>query len=238
MPDNRCKFCGNLIGPDQKHCRVCGKSPGEMGEPFVRCSKGHIVTDGAEFCPWCGELVKQAQVTQNTENRTVQMTEQMTNNVTYETDRKTIRIPSTDTLKFNGGEDRTVVMRPGGKKDGPPRGRIVGFLVSYTISPSGKFYTLYEGRETIGRKNTTICIDDTQLSSEHAVLLHRNGRFIFEDRLSTNGSKVNGRDVLGQIDLNHGDVLEMGSHIYILVSIPQSPNMDRRVYLEIPQNDA
>ncbi len=190
-------------------------------ENFSRCSNGHIIPYGAEFCPWCGESAsnnpKEASPAENYESvRTINM-------------EQTGSIPTaggmeTHTVVLNespAAPERTIIVRPQDKKSGTSR--IVGFLVSYDASQEGAFYPLHEGREIIGRgSGATITISDSKLSQEHAVILYRNKKFIFEDKLSTNGSLLNGKDAIGQFELHHGDVLEMGNAKYVIVEIPQN----------------
>jgi pSer/pThr/pTyr-binding forkhead associated (FHA) protein len=103
--------------------------------------------------------------------------------------------------------------------------KTVGFLVSYTLAPAGVFFPLKEGRQNIGSgQSVRIKVVDNKLSEEHAIILYRHGRFIFEDRLSSNGSFINGREAVGQVELHHGDVLTLGSHTYIFVDIPVDKN--------------
>ena len=63
-------------------------------------------------------------------------------------------------------------------------------------------------------------IDDPKLSGEHAVLLYCKSRFIFEDRLSSNGSYLNGEKVIGQKEVFHGGRLDLGDHSFILTGVP------------------
>ena len=51
------------------------------------------------------------------------------------------------------------------------------------------------------------------------MLLCRKGRFIFKDNLSSNGSVLNGQDVDEEVDIKHGDCLNLGGHSYIFVSV-------------------
>ena len=191
--------------------------PREPEENFIRCPNGHIAAEGTQFCPWCGADIRQVggagtQKIQDTENYrdTVPI-----NQPAGETGgRRTVAMT-------RPGDKRTVIKRPG--DDSSPDGgqaRLVGFLVSYTLSPAGKFFELREGRQNIGSvRSARIQVEDKLLSEEHAVILYRQGRFIFEDRLSSNGSSVNGQEAIGQLELKHGDQLTLGSHTYIFVSI-------------------
>lgn len=184
-------------------------------ENFSRCSNGHIIPYGAEFCPWCGESAGSST--------------NAASPVESDDSLKTINMEQTGgmenhTMALNESPvapERTVIMRPKGSKNNASR--IVGFLITYDASQEGAVYPLHEGRETIGRgSDVSITVNDSNLSKEHAVLLYRNKKFIFEDRLSTNGSLLNGKEVIGQFELHHGDIIEMGMAKYIFVEIPQN----------------
>jgi RNA polymerase subunit RPABC4/transcription elongation factor Spt4 len=194
-----CANCGNVIQPGELSCRRCGTAVSVAQDNFHRCSNGHVVPEGVQFCPWCGEAVKLNASLSDPGGGA----------------RKTVQLEAPQSK-------RTVIFRQGAEKD-PTEGlaSLTGFLVSYTLSKQGKFFPLREGRQTIGKGlSARIKIDDERLSDEHGVILFRGGVFIYEDRLSSNGSIINGQDVLGQITLVHGDILRLGSHDYILVVIP------------------
>ena len=183
---------------------------------FSRCSNGHIIPYGADFCPWCGERASNDLQTASAGESEVKTINMETMGSTQDSERRTVMLNMSP-----AAPERTIIMRPQSNQN--VTGRIVGFIITYSITPLGTFYPLHEGRETIGRGNgSSIKIDDRQLSKEHAVILYRNKKFIFEDRLSTNGSMINGNDTIGQVELHHGDVLEMGKYTYIFVEIPQN----------------
>lgn len=104
---------------------------------------------------------------------------------------------------------------PGEEQKLPPgsKNRLVGFLVTFSIDPSGQFFEIREGRHVIGKGNDAdISIpSDNMLSSRHAVLLYRRGKFLFHDELSTNGSFINGEEAAGDVELNNYDMLKMGN---------------------------
>ena len=194
-------------------------------EKFSRCVNGHIVPYGSDYCPWCGESIHKNQrgsaMPDNTKGmggqpETSRTTAYM-NAGTKEGSRHTM--PVSPSLQ----SERTVVLGAENNAIAGYGGRLVGWLVSYDLKPEGAAYALHEGKEIIGRgKDSTICIDDAQLSKEHAVILFRNGRFIFEDRLSSNGSEINGKEVIGQLELHHGDTLKMGRITFVFVEVPQN----------------
>lgn len=63
----------------------------------------------------------------------------------------------------------------------------------------------------LGRSEVnTIVLDDTFVSSEHAVIVQRNGAWWLADQGSRNGTLVNERPVRGEIALATGDLLTVG----------------------------
>lgn len=192
-------------------------------ENFSRCSNGHIIPYGAEFCPWCGEVASNAPAGSTPSPRAEDSYVSIEAGNTIEASASSARSERQTIVldKSPVAPERTVVMRPRSTQN--VTGRVVGFLVTYDQDPHGTSYPLHEGRQTIGRgDDVTIRIDDTQLSKEHAVILYRNGMFLFEDRLSSNGTLLNGKDAIGQYELHHGDVLKMGTAKYVFVEIPHN----------------
>jgi pSer/pThr/pTyr-binding forkhead associated (FHA) protein len=64
---------------------------------------------------------------------------------------------------------------------------------------------------SLGRDiNNSIVIDDTFVSSDHAVLSFRGRAWYVEDRGSTNGTWLNGQRVDGYAALGYGDEVQVG----------------------------
>lgn len=199
-------------------------------ETFNRCSNGHIVPENATFCPWCGEVVNKngnqnaGRADYNSyNNRTNRNYETITMSPAGHGDSRHTVLLDGDP----GHADRTIFVNPADRNQVSSTGRLVGFLVTYGISNTGSYFPVRAGREIIGRgESATIKINDKQLSKEHAVILYRRGMFIFEDKLSTNGSIVNGSEVIDKVQLRHGDIIEVGSYHYIFVEIPTNDNIE------------
>lgn len=96
--------------------------------------------------------------------------------------------------------------------------RITGFLITFDRAPDGRFFVLREGRNVLGRAgDCDIVIDDDEnVSSEHAIILCRNGRTIVDDEKSMNGTFLNGDDVMEKKDLKDGDVVRLGKTTNLL----------------------
>ncbi|MDA2962128.1 MAG: DUF3662 domain-containing protein [Actinomycetota bacterium] len=65
---------------------------------------------------------------------------------------------------------------------------------------------------TMGRAtNNNVQIADGQASRQHAEIRYENGRHIVADLNSTNGTLVNDQRITGSQQLNHGDIITIGS---------------------------
>ncbi len=83
--------------------------------------------------------------------------------------------------------------------------------------PPGKKFPLDQSN-TIGRAITNdIPLNDTFLSSEHALLEWDGSSWIVEDLGSTNGSWVNGRELDQPMPVNYGDIIQVG-HVEMKLS--------------------
>ena len=93
--------------------------------------------------------------------------------------------------------------------------KLVGWLVSYTLNELGVDFKLYEGRNIIGRdQECNITINDGKVSSKHAVILFRAGKYSISDMQSSHGTFVNSDDIeLEPRYLNDGDLIRMGNTI-------------------------
>jgi hypothetical protein len=96
--------------------------------------------------------------------------------------------------------------------------KIVGWLISYTLDPMGIDWRIYEGTNLIGRDatNTIIISKDPTISSEHATILYRNGKYKIKDKMTANGTFINGEEleVEEAYDLNDGDELRLGNSVF------------------------
>lgn len=94
--------------------------------------------------------------------------------------------------------------------------KLVGWLVSYTLSDMGIDYKLFEGRNVIGRDlDCQISVNDNTVSGKHCVLLYREGSYFIQDSLSTSGTRVNGQDTgVNAVTLNDGDLIQVGKTVF------------------------
>jgi Inner membrane component of T3SS, cytoplasmic domain len=106
--------------------------------------------------------------------------------------------------------------------------QIVGVLAAPELGSGGKVFPVRAGKNTIGSdQRADICLEgDPSVSEEHAMLLFRGGIFMLADRLSTNGTWVNGQEVSGTIpaELRDRDRIRCGQVELTLLMISISPS--------------
>jgi hypothetical protein len=116
------------------------------------------------------------------------------------------------------GADATAA-RPAGEARPAPAAagetrRLVAVLAAPDLQPGGAVFAVRAGKNTLGASRASdICLaQDRQVSGEHAVLLYRGGRFLLADRMSTNGTLVNEREVPadGTIEVYDRDCIRCG----------------------------
>jgi hypothetical protein len=92
--------------------------------------------------------------------------------------------------------------------------RLVAVLAAPDLQPGGMVFAVRAGKNTVGASSAAdICLArDPKVSHEHALLLFRNGAFLLADRVSTNGTWVNGREVPanGTVELLDRDHIRCG----------------------------
>ena len=77
----------------------------------------------------------------------------------------------------------------------------------------GHMFELNQDEITIGRSDDrTICLKDPTVSTLHCKLARgENGGFVIADAGSTNGTKVNGKPLEGEYELQSGDTVKIGA---------------------------
>jgi hypothetical protein len=113
----------------------------------------------------------------------------------------------TDNTAADGASNQEVAPRAARK--------IVGWILSYTLDPMGVDYRIYEGSNTIGRDpgNTITITKDPTISSEHVNILYKHGKFYIKDKMTANGTFLNGEEleVEKAYDIVDGDLLRFGN---------------------------
>jgi pSer/pThr/pTyr-binding forkhead associated (FHA) protein len=96
-------------------------------------------------------------------------------------------------------------------------------IVVHQDPTTQQVFPLTEGVLTIGREayNDVVLIDP-EASRKHAQISFQAGRYVIEDLGSTNGTYVNGRQIMTPTTLSRGDVIEVGEMARILFQGPSS----------------
>jgi FHA domain-containing protein len=105
-----------------------------------------------------------------------------------------------------------------------PARTLVAVLAAPGLRPGGAAFPVRVGKSFLGaHPSNDVCLrDDAQVSSEHAVLLARHGRFFLADRMSSNGTWVNGEEVAAgsQTELHDRDRIRCGASELVLLVLP------------------
>jgi pSer/pThr/pTyr-binding forkhead associated (FHA) protein len=111
------------------------------------------------------------------------------------------------------------------KGDAPARRALAGFLVSYQDDEFGKFWPLWQGKNSIGRADTgarvEIEIAHGTTSTHHATIECDPQRFLLSDLGSTNGTFHNEEAIgfQGKRDLRDGDKIRFGGYSVMVVNV-------------------
>jgi pSer/pThr/pTyr-binding forkhead associated (FHA) protein len=101
-------------------------------------------------------------------------------------------------------------LRSGIVTAGQALGRLVVVAAPEGQPPVGSSFDL-DAVNSIGRDvNSSIVIEDTFVSADHAMLTFRGRAWYVEDRGSTNGTWVNGQRVESYLPLGYGDEIQVG----------------------------
>jgi len=111
-----------------------------------------------------------------------------------------------------------------GNNDGTRR-KLVGFLVTYSLSSNGDFFPLYEGKNFIGScSSQNVHIQgDPKISNKHMSILYRvaDRKIKFKDEQSTNSTFINGV-LIDDGELKNHDEITIGSTKLIFITIPET----------------
>jgi pSer/pThr/pTyr-binding forkhead associated (FHA) protein len=105
------------------------------------------------------------------------------------------------------------------------RRALAGFLVSYQDDPLGKFWPVWQGKNSIGRADTGQKVDieiaHGTTSTHHATIECEGGRFILSDLGSTNGTFHNEEAIgfKGRRELRDGDKIRFGGFSVITIIV-------------------
>lgn len=89
---------------------------------------------------------------------------------------------------------------------------VVGWLVALDGEQKGEDFRVREGQNTIGSESgCDVVLTDSTISGKHASLRYKEGKFIFTDLDSSNGSFLNDQtESVAREELKDNDVLRLG----------------------------
>jgi hypothetical protein len=187
---------------------------------FNECPNGHYYQTHLNKCPYCpsgetqyaGNMDKTVIDSGSDSDRTVvdngldktvfDAPEQMQPDATPKKDLSKTFIKTDDMEEDERGVEKNILRE---------RRKLVGWLVSYTVDSLGRDFRVYEGRNTLGNAvdNDMVLSTDPSISSHHAVILFRNNTFYIQDKLSTNGTKLNGTELEPDVSVVFQDKAEI-----------------------------
>jgi hypothetical protein len=188
---------------------------------FKQCDQGHFYSDSLSECNYCPK--------NNSANKTLKGSNEEDNLDTIKTehvensDKTQVFGSGSSTKSTEDALDRTIIGRTNVGKDGDVKNEVAstnqkrklrGWLVTFDIEDFGIDFKLFEGRNTIGSKSSNdITIQDNEVSSLHGLILFKKNKFILTDELSTNGTFLNGEELIPRntYELNDGDEIKIGN---------------------------
>jgi predicted component of type VI protein secretion system len=100
---------------------------------------------------------------------------------------------------------------------------MVAILAAPDFAGGGAVFPVRAGKNVIGadRGSDVVLINDPEVSLEHAIILHRQGAFHLSDRLSSNGTWVNDRELpaSGTVLLTDRDRIRCGKTEFVFLVI-------------------
>jgi diguanylate cyclase (GGDEF)-like protein len=111
-------------------------------------------------------------------------------------------------------------------------------LVAYAGAALGRVFPLSVGQLLVGRApDAGVALLDGEVSRHHAKILVEEGRVQLEDLGSTNGTRVNGELIRGQVDVQAGDRLSIGGHVLKLVFLDPLERAFHETLLDLSTKD-
>ena len=182
------------------------------------CPRGHRIDASWDLCPFCPPEVSTGQIPVVRPRGAGSTNPQGTVGAA--------RHPHPATTPATEPPSRTVAVPKASFGLEPTRsGLVVGWLVGISASIRGEAFTIRVGKNTIGRDpSSDVPIADDQTSTHHADLIYRpeEQRFILMDRNSTNGTYVNDAEIEPRCDLEHHDIIRVGSQRLVFIRLDLS----------------
>ncbi len=182
---------------------------------FKQCEKGHFYKETLEECNYCPKNTVNDQESNPTEAISEISTEktQVFSANTNLTDLNPEAEKKPNTFDPNKTTIGGRTVEEGQDNQAIQKRKLRGWLVTFDIEPFGVDFKINEGRNSIGSKSSNdITIQDNQVSSNHGLILYKKKKFILTDELSTNGTFLNGEELIPRdtYELNDGDEIKVG----------------------------
>lgn len=184
-----------------------------------RCRNGHFIDESWDICPYCPP--DSGYQRPDSEAGRPQQPEPPAISPGRSAAPRSAPAPAAAPEPVDSSPQRTMAAA---KLDLDQRRYVVGWLVGLNGKARGETYPVRMGRNIIGRsRDSEIVIQDDQASAHHADLVYRpeERRYILMDRNSTNGTYVNGKEIEPRRDLVSRDVVTVGSHRFLFVSLSE-----------------
>lgn len=231
-----CQNCHTLNPDSEKTCLACKgalvrparpEAPASAGTGASRCPAGHPIDPSWKSCPYCDLLRGSKSKEPPGANEGAA--------------KKPLASASPGPLPARldaaaepAGPRRTILQEnatpPGASpprlspQPSAPAGRkMVAVLAAPDLGAGGTVFPVRAGKNVIGadRGSDIVLINDPEVSREHAILLHRQGSFHLSDRLSSNGTWVNDRELpaSGTVLLSDRDRIRCGKTEFVFLVI-------------------
>ncbi len=241
-PDSEkiCLACGGLLKPASNN----------LATGAVRCPSGHPIDPSWRTCPYCERAARgvappiahptrleETNPRDSSNAHAARHLQSETPNPVPHTGPRSTRLEEPALLGSKGRrtvlqeqpEDPSVAQQDGSFPPGTLGGvagfgaRLVAVLAAPQIGKGGSVFPVRAGKTLLGadpRSDVPIAGDPT-VSNEHAVILYRDGIFHLVDRLSANGTSVNGHEVPanGTMKLHDRDLIRLGNALFILLML-------------------
>lgn len=187
---------------------------------FNECPNGHYYQVHLNKCPYCpsgetqygGNLDKTVVDSEPSSDKTVVANDLARTVVDMPEDKPAAAAPRKDLSKTYIKTDDMEADDKGVEKNIlRERRKLVGWLVSYTMDSLGRDFRIYEGRNTLGNAvdNDIVITNDPSVSSHHAIILFRNNTFYLQDKLSTNGTRLDNTELEPDVSVIFKDKAEI-----------------------------
>jgi hypothetical protein len=228
-----CSKCKTDNKPEAKFCKKCGQKLNLSDRRPKRCPRGHIMEPSWNNCRICdsgrGVVGKPAieplrTIIEENPASNTQMRQAAVNNDSEGASRYSLSLNDAGRATSQDPSRTMILDDNGACAQSPPVDdrKLTGFLVSFSRTPQGEYFALYNtARYTIGRarKADISFTQDSLMSESHALLRFTGDHFEYQDNMSTNGSYIKGKRIDRRIALNNYDTLKLGSTELILILV-------------------